>query len=311
MEDQIKVLSVNISKEKGTIKKPVDEITLNHHGVMDDAHSGPWHRQVSLLARESFDRFEEKAKRQIAYGEFAENITTQGIELFKTSPLDRFVGKNVELEVTQIGKECHGSACAIFREVGSCVMPKEGIFARVIKQGSLREGDVLKYVPRILRFQVVTLSDRASKGEYEDKSGPRIVEILNQHFQERTRNIEVESTVIPDDAANLSVIMEKSAYEEIDVVITTGGTGIGPRDITIETVKPMLDKEIPGIMEMIRVKYGAQKPNALLSRGIVGMMSDTLVYTLPGSVKAVNEYMEEILKTLEHLIYMRHGLDVH
>ncbi len=73
----------------------------------------------------------------------------------------------------------------------------------------------------------------------------------------------------------------------------------------------MLDKEIPGIMEMIRVKYGANKPNALLSRGVAGLMSESLVYTLPGSVKAVNEYMEEILKTLEHLIYMRHGLDVH
>jgi molybdopterin adenylyltransferase len=181
----------------------------------------------------------------------------------------------------------------------------------VIKQGSLKHGDILRYVPRILRFQVVTLSDRASQGEYEDRSGPRIVELLNQHFDKRPRKIEVERTVIPDDAANLSVLLEKASYEELDVVITTGGTGIGPRDITVETVRPMLDKEIPGIMEMIRVKYGASKPNALLSRGVAGLMSDTLVYTLPGSVKAVNEYMEEILKTLEHLIYMRHGLDTH
>ncbi|MFW5707214.1 MAG: molybdenum cofactor synthesis domain-containing protein [Bacteroidota bacterium] len=311
MTQQIKVLSVNISEQKGTVKKPVEEITLNHNGVMDDAHSGPWHRQVSLLGKESFDRFSVQAGRELAFGEFAENITTQGVELVKTSPLDRFVGENVELEITQIGKECHGSACAIFKEVGNCVMPKEGIFARVIKQGSLRPGDVLSYVPRVLRFQVVTLSDRASSGQYQDRSGPRVVEILNKHFDQRPRNIEVETTLIPDDAASLSVVLEKAAYEEIDVVITTGGTGIGPRDITVETVKPMLDKEIPGIMEMIRVKYGANKPNALLSRGVAGLMSDTLVYTLPGSVKAVNEYMEEILKTLEHLIYMRHGLDAH
>ncbi len=311
MTQQIKVLSVNTSEEKGTVKKPVEEITLNHLGVMDDAHSGPWHRQVSLLGKESFDRFSQQAGRQLAFGEFAENITTEGLELVKTSPLDRFVGENVELEITQIGKECHGSSCAIFKEVGNCVMPKEGIFARVVNQGSIKPGDVLEYVPRILRFHVVTLSDRASRGQYEDKSGPRVVKLLQEHFEKRPRNIQVETTIISDDASSLSLVLEKASYEEIDVLITTGGTGIGPRDITVETVTPMLDKEIPGIMEMIRVKYGADKPNALLSRGVAGLMSETLVYTLPGSVRAVNEYMEEILKTLEHLIYMRHGLDVH
>ena len=307
----LKILSVNVSKEKGTIKKPVEEITLNHLGVMEDAHAGAWHRQVSLLGKESIDRFSREAGRSIAFGEFAENITTEGVELVKTSPLDRFVGENVELEITQIGKECHGTSCAIFREVGNCVMPKEGIFARVIRQGSLKSGDILEYVPRILRFHVITLSDRASKGQYEDRSGPRIVEILNKHFEGKPRKIEVTHAVIPDDASSLKVLIERTVYDEVDVIITTGGTGIGPRDITVETVEPMLDKEIPGIMEMIRVKYGAEKPNALLSRGVAGLMAGTLIYTLPGSVRAVNEYMEEILKTLEHLIYMRHGLDVH
>ncbi|MFO7873026.1 MAG: molybdopterin-binding protein [Bacteroidales bacterium] len=308
---KIKILSTNISRETGTIKKPVEEFTLNHMGVMEDAHAGSWHRQVSLLGKESVDRFAEQAGREIHPGEFAENLTTEGIELVKTSPLDRFSGENVELEVTQIGKACHGSTCAIFREVGNCVMPKEGIFARVIRQGSLKPGDVLEYKPRALRFHVVTLSDRASKGSYDDRSGPRIVELLNQHFDPLPRNIETTHTIIPDDASSLSVLIEKSTYDEVDVIITTGGTGIGPRDITVETVRPMLDKEIPGIMEMIRVKHGEKKPNALLSRGVAGLIGETFVYTLPGSVKAVNEYMEEILKTMEHLIYMRHGLDVH
>ncbi len=308
---EIKILSVNISREKGTVKRPVEEVTLNHNGIMDDAHSGPWHRQVSLLGKESVDRFSEEAGRPIAFGEFAENLTTEGLELVKTSPLDRFVGKDVELEVTQIGKACHGSTCAIFREVGNCVMPREGIFARVIRQGSLRPGDTLAYKPRLLRFHVVTLSDRASKGVYADRSGPRIVEWLNKHFEQKPRNIEVKHTVIPDDASSLSVLIEKTTYDEVDVIITTGGTGIGPRDITVETIKPLLDKEIPGIMEMIRIKYGKDKPNALLSRGVAGLINESLVYTLPGSVKAVNEYMEEILKTMEHLIYMRHGLDAH
>ena len=81
--------------------------------------------------------------------------------------------------------------------------------------------------------------------------------------------------------------------------------------LLLRRVTPFIDKEIPGIMELIRIKYGQQKPNALLSRGIAGLMNETLVYTLPGSVKAVNEYMTEILNTIEHLIYMKLGIDVH
>ncbi len=308
---ELKILSVNVSKEKGTIKGPVEEVTLNHHGVINDAHAGPWHRQVSMLGKESIDRFSKQAGRPIAFGEFAENLTTQGVELVKTLPLDRFSGDNAELEVTQIGKACHGSACAIFREVGNCVMPKEGIFARVIRQGPIRPGDVLQYKPKIFHFHVITLSDRASKGIYTDRSGPQILETLEQHFATTPRNIKLIHSIIPDDASSLNALMEKTTQDEVDVIITTGGTGIGRRDITVETVRPMLDKEIPGIMEMIRVKYGREKPNALLSRGVAGLIGDTLIYTLPGSVKAVNEYMEEILKTMEHLIYMRHGLDIH
>ena len=225
--------------------------------------------------------------------------------------MDRLVGKEVELEITQIGKECHGSSCAIFREVGNCVMPKEGIFARVIRPGVLRPGDELEYIPRVLRFHLITLSDRASRGEYEDRSGPRMVELLEKHFEDRPRSIQIESSIIPDEATALELLIRKSIEAGVDVVITTGGTGVGRRDITVETLKPMLQKEVPGIMEMIRLKYGTRKPNALLSCGIAGFIENTMVYTLPGSVRAVNEYMEEVLKTLEHLIYMRHGLDVH
>jgi molybdenum cofactor synthesis domain-containing protein len=97
----------------------------------------------------------------------------------------------------------------------------------------------------------------------------------------------------------------------LDVVFTTGGTGIGPKDFTPEVVKSYIDMEIPGIMESIRMKYGLEKPNALLSRGVAGVMDETLLYALPGSVKAVNEYMTEITNTLQHLIFMLHALDVH
>ena len=231
--------------------------------------------------------------------------------MHETTPLDRIYIRDAELEVTQIGKKCHGTSCAIFAEVGNCVMPKEGIFARVLKDGVVTAGMPMEYVPRVYRAQVITLSDRASKGEYEDRSGPKVVELLNAYFQEKKNILEVEHTIIPDDPHALRVLLERAGQDEVDVVITTGGTGIGPRDITPEVVRPMLDKEIPGVMEAIRMKYGTEKPNALLSRGVAGVMANTLVYTLPGSVRAVNEYMEEIQKTLKHLIYMLHGLDAH
>ncbi len=308
---QIEVLAVNISEKKGTVKTAVDEITLYENGVKGDAHSGSWHRQVSMLARESIEKFEHKANRTIAFGEFAENITTKGMELFHTNPFDLFVSENHILEVTQIGKKCHGDNCAIFREVGNCVMPKEGIFVRVIKGGVMKAGDKLNYIPKIFKARIITLSDRASSGEYEDRSGPRINELLTEYFEKIKWCLEIEHILIPDDPKQLAALLEDSKSQGIDIVITTGGTGIGPKDFTPEIVKDFIDKEIPGVMEMIRLKYGAEKPNALLSRGVAGTMGESLVYALPGSVKAVNEYMEEICKTLQHLIFMLNALDVH
>jgi len=143
----IKVISVNVSKEKGTIKTPVPEIILNDKGVQGDAHAGDWHRQVSLLAKESIEKWGGQAKRKVNWGEFAENITTEGITLHETNPGDRFIIGDVELEVTQIGKKCHGKGCAIFKEVGNCVMPKEGIFAKVINKGTMKAGDEIEFIP--------------------------------------------------------------------------------------------------------------------------------------------------------------------
>lgn len=308
---EIKVVSVNISEEKGVIKKPVEKIFLNEKGVENDAHAGDWHRQVSLLAKESIEKFEEILGRKLEYGEFAENITTEGITLYKTKPGDRLYIGDVELEVTQIGKKCHGDGCAIFSQVGKCVMPKEGIFAKVLKTGEIKPDDTMKYLPKVIKILIVTLSDRASKGEYEDRSGPKINEMLTRYYKSIEMEHLIDHKIIPDDADQLKQILETAKEAIYDVIITTGGTGIGPRDITVETVQEMLDKEIPGIMEMIRIKYGQEKPNALLSRGVAGVMGNSLVYTLPGSVKAVQEYMTEILKTVQHLIYMLHGIDVH
>ena len=164
--------------------------------------------------------------------------------------------------------------------------------------------------PEELEVLVITLSDRASKGEYEDLSGPRISLLVQEYLTTLNIKSTITGVLIPDDADELREIINVSG-SNFNMIFTTGGTGIGPRDITVETIKPLLTKEIPGIMEYIRFKYGAEKPNALLSRGVAGLIGTTLVFTLPGSVKAVNEYMEEILKTLLHTLQMLYGIDSH
>jgi len=135
--------------------------------------------------------------------------------------------------------------------------------------------------------------------------------MISAHFANTKRKFETQNILIADNAEQLRLLIEKAIAEGVDVVFTTGGTGIGERDITVDTVKPLLHMEIPGIMDSIRMKFGANNPLALLSRSVAGIAGNTLIYTLPGSVKAINEYMPEIMKTLEHLIYMRHGLDTH
>jgi cyclic pyranopterin phosphate synthase len=139
-----KVLSVNISEKKGVVKEPVDQGEFKvDHGLVNDAHSGDWHRQVSLLAKESFDKMRESGAMDLKYGDFAENITTEGITLYELPVGTRMRIGDTLHEVTQIGKECH-SGCAISKTVGKCVMPKEGIFTKVLRDGTIKPGDEIE-----------------------------------------------------------------------------------------------------------------------------------------------------------------------
>lgn len=165
-------------------------------------------------------------------------------------------------------------------------------------------------LPPKFKVLIITLSDRAAEGDYEDLSGPRVKEMITDYFNTLDWPLETETIIIHDDKARLRQILNEYS-RNYNIIFTSGGTGIGPRDITVDVVKGLLDLEIPGIMDHIRIKYGMQHPNALLSRSIAGIMGQCLVYTLPGSVKAVKEYMSEILKTLQHTIYMQYGIDVH
>src|SRR5512136_429502 len=137
------VVAVCISEKKGERKTPVASVELREeHGIVGDAHAGDWHRQVSLLAHESIEKMQQMGL-DVESGDFAENITTSGIELFSLPVGTRLRIGETLLEVTQIGKECH-TRCAIFYQAGDCVMPKEGIFARVITGGTVRPGDEIR-----------------------------------------------------------------------------------------------------------------------------------------------------------------------
>jgi len=140
------VTAVCISEKKGIIKTPVPEIFVKiNHGVVGDAHAGEWHRQVSLLANESVDKLREKMS-DLNAGVFAENILTSGICLYELPIGTKMRIGEALLEVTQIGKECHNDGCAIKRQTGDCVMPREGIFAEVLEEGTIKPGDAIEVV---------------------------------------------------------------------------------------------------------------------------------------------------------------------
>lgn len=139
-----KITSINISPKKGTFKQPVSCAELRvDHGIVGDAHAGNWHRQISLLAQESIDKMTALGLDDLTPGKFAENITTEGIALY-TLPVGTILRLgNCRVEVTQIGKECH-QHCEIYKKVGQCIMPHEGIFVRVLTPGTISAGDAVE-----------------------------------------------------------------------------------------------------------------------------------------------------------------------
>jgi len=142
----MKIISIAISKKKGTRKTPVQSVHLiENHGIENDAHAGPWHRQVSLLAMEDIQSMQAKGV-DVDFGDFAENIATSGIDLPNLPIGTRLrLGDNVLLEITQIGKECHNK-CAIYYQAGDCIMPKKGIFARVIRGGKISCNEAIEII---------------------------------------------------------------------------------------------------------------------------------------------------------------------
>lgn len=297
------VVAVCISEKKGTAKQNIGQCKLiENYGLEKDAHAGNWHRQVSLLSYEEVEKFRKRGA-DVADGAFGENLLVKGFD-FKTYPVGAiFRCNDVVLEITQIGKKCH-SECEIFHMVGDCIMPREGVFARVLHGGMIHTGDQMTLVTRKkFRTGILTASDKGSLGEREDISGPAICEMIEKEGYET-----VSSKVLPDDEDGLYEELVRLADEEqVDVVFTTGGTGFSPRDCMPEATLRAADKNAPGIAEAIRYYSLQITPRAMLSRAVSVIRGKTLIINLPGSPKAVRESLSAVLPSLAHGIAVMRG----
>lgn len=300
------VKAICISEVRGVQKKQVPSAILNPEwGIEGDAHGGNWHRQVSLLSFDKIEAFRAKGA-EIDFGAFGENLVVSGFD-FRALPVGTLLRcGEVLLEMTQIGKECH-THCEIYKVMGDCIMPREGVFARVLQGGKIQVGDTMEIEPRKtpqpFQAAIITLSDKGVKGEREDKSGPAIVERLQQEGYEIA-----ETLLLADEQAVLQKqLIRLCDQRQLDLILTTGGTGFAPRDVTPEATLAVAHRQAPGIAEAIRAASMQITPRAMLSRGVSVIRGKTLIINLPGSPKAVAESMDVFLDTIPHALTLLRG----
>jgi len=297
------VYSVNIGNKKGESKKPVDKIVVvENYGVKNDCHAKEGiNKQVSILSWERMNEefFCLKDKVDIKPGVFAENITTEKIDLRKLKIKDKLKINETVIEISEIGKKCH-NYCEIYKKVGKCIMPKEGIFGKVIKGGEIKKGDVIEVVPKI-DVGILTVSDGCYQKKRVDESG----KYLKEKCEMNGWNV-IKYDIVPDEKN----IIEKQLVEYsqlVDLILTTGGTGFGQRDITPEATENVIEKRVPGIPEIMRIKTYNNSKFAVLSRGIAGIRNKTLIINLPGSLKGVSDCFSVLVDLIEHSIEMIRG----
>lgn len=291
-----------ISHRKGIRKHAVERTVFQpNYGIEGDAHAGPGHRQVSILADDDIETIRQKGLPDLPPGAFAENVVVSGIDLTAVGLGTRIrLGKDVVLSVTQIGKECH-SRCHIYHQTGDCIMPRHGLFLRVETGGEVNIGDAVNFeqiVPRE-RYQavVLTISDRCSRGETIDTAGPKTAERLEAGIGAHIYRIEI----IPDERDRIANRLKHYADgHSIDLILTVGGTGFAPRDVTPEATRDVVERFTPGLDEAMRAASARKTTQGWLSRGVSGIRRSTLIINLPGSERAAVENLEVILDALDH-----------
>lgn len=299
MKGKVKVRGICISEKRGTQKTEISEADIvKGWGIKGDAHGGKWHRQVSLLSFEKIKEFREKGA-DVKFGAFGENLIIEGFDLKKLPVGTRFRIGDVVLELTQIGKECH-SHCEIYKKMGDCIMPREGVFTEVVSEGHIRVGDIVHMIEaeknRPFTAAVITLSDKGSTGQREDTSGPKIAEMA-----ERAGYDVKETLLLPDGRGLLErQLIRLADQRQINVIFTTGGTGFSEKDVTPEATIAVCDRMANGIADAIRNYSMTITQRAMFSRAVSGIRGKTLIVNLPGSPKAVQEALEFLLPELGH-----------
>ena len=286
-----KVIAVCTSDRKGIQKKDVSTAHFSTEwGIDGDAHAGKWHRQISLLSADKIEAFNKRGANVIP-GAFGENLVVEGFD-FRALPVGTLLRCNdVLLEMTQIGKECH-SHCEIYKKMGDCIMPREGVFARVLEPGTISVGDEMTIVPREGHFPwqaaVITLGESGSG------------ETISKRLRDVGYTV-VEEPAIPDDARVLKQqLMRLCDQRQLDLILTTGGTGCSPRDTTPEATLAVADRNVPGIAEAMRAASLKITPHAMISRAASVIRGKTLIINLPGSPKACMENMDVFMDTIPH-----------
>lgn len=298
------IQAISVSDKKGVIKENVPSAFLeDDFGVKGDAHAGKWHRQVSLLAIESVKKMQEKGL-NVKSGDFAENITTEGIDLLSLPVGTKLQIGNVNLIISQIGKICHHH-CAIYYRAGDCVMPKEGIFGVVRGNGEIKVGDEIKNLGKKgFSVGIITLSDRASSGVYEDKTGPALDEYISKEIETSF----IRHEIIPDEKDLLEkTLIDFADTQKLDLIITNGSTGLSPRDIAPDVTEKLLEKRLLGFEEAMRAESFKIKPTGLLSRAVCGTRKDSMIINLPGSPKGAVENLSVIMPAVSHGILKLQG----
>ena len=289
------ILAVCTSDRRGIQKTNVSRaVFVENYGIEGDAHGGSWHRQVSLISADKIDEFRSRGA-NVAYGAFGENLVVEGID-FRTLPVGTLLRcGDVLLEMTQIGKECHAH-CAIFHQVGDCIMPREGIFGRVLHGGEVKaesSGGKTEF----------TLSDKGAKGEREDQSGPAIADRLRDSGYDV-----IEQFMISDDPDLLKHhLIRLCDQRRPDLILTTGGTGFSMRDRTPEATLAVAERNVPGIAEAIRAASLKITKHAMLSRAVSVIRGKTLIINLPGSPKACMESMDVFMDAIPHAMGLLRG----
>jgi len=290
-----RIEAICVSETKGMRKAPVGSVHfLSNHGIQGDAHAGPWHRQVSLLAAEDIERIHRQRLPDLSPGDFAENLIVSGLDL-KTCGLGTqlCLGKEVILRLSQIGKVCH-TPCRIFYMTGECAMPGLGLFARVEQGGRVSVGDPVKCDCKVDRdlYQAVVMTVSDSQGATEGALGPAVAQVLETRLASHV----YRCITVPDERDPIEERLQHYCNgHSIDLVVIVGGPRSSSRDSASEATCKVIDRLTPGLDESMRLASATQASHA-----VSGICKSTVVLNLSGSQHAVTEHLGAIVDALHH-----------